>query len=63
MGLMGFEAGVLSHAQELGCYTDCHNNTFCSNDPYSVNCYTVTNANHCWWNAGCGGFEVEGVSC
>ena len=29
------------HTQALGCYTDCHNNTFCSNDPFSVSCYTV----------------------
>jgi hypothetical protein len=31
----------ISHTQALGCYTDCHNNTFCSNDPFSVSCYTV----------------------
>lgn len=31
------------HTQALGCYTDCHNNTFCSNDAFSVSCYTVWN--------------------
>jgi len=92
------------HVQALGCYTDCHNNTFCSNDAYSISCTSVspplfvlaldppprqprsplpqhntlgeralghitrtdkgleqvTNANHCWNNAGCGGFTVTG---
>ena len=42
----------LEHTQALGCYTDCHTNTFCSNDPFSVSCYTVTNANHCFLNPG-----------